>query len=135
MKREIIAAGTILALALLLSACYHTPKTTSQASTVSSPSPDLASITTGATVTWSDEAGFAAAEVTVKAGEKVEFKNQGSAVVQINSDPHPTHTSFPVLNIGQIASGSLKSAVFDKAGTYKYHNHLNASQRGVIIVQ
>lgn len=127
--------GVVLASALLLSACYHTPKTASQTQSVSSPSPDLSSIPASATVTWSDEAGFAAAEVTVKAGEKVEFKNEGKSVVEVNSDPHPTHTSFPVLNIGRVAAGQTKSAVFDKAGTYKYHNHLNASQRGTIIVQ
>lgn len=127
--------GVVLASALFLSACYHTPKTASQAQSQSSPSPDLSAIPASATVAWSDEAGFGEVEVMVKAGEKVEFKNQGKSVVEVNSDPHPTHTTFPVLNIGRVAAGQSKGVVFDKAGTYKYHNHLNASQRGTVIVQ
>ena len=133
-RQKIVVLGAVLVGGLLLSACYHNPKTVTQTGTVSSPSPDLSAISTGAVVIYSDS-GFSPVEVSVKVGEKVEFKNQGTSVVEVNSGPHPTHTSFPVLNIGQIASGLSKRAVFNLPGTYKYHNHLDASHQGTIIVE
>lgn len=85
-------------------------------------------------IDFSDE-GFNPAETKAKVGEKVEFKNSSSATVQVNSAPHPVHTLFPELNIGAIEPGSSKSLTFSKVGSYTYHNHLNASQKGTIVVE
>lgn len=87
----------------------------------------------GATIEYSDN-GFSPEEVKVKVGQRVDYKNSSSKAVQVNSDPHPVHTTFPILNLNFVAQGETKSIVFDKAGTYKYHNHLNASERGTIVV-
>ena len=79
--------------------------------------------------------GFQPSSLTIKAGETVVWSNQGGDTSNVSSSPHPTHTDYPPLNLGDIAPGASVSLVFPTAGTYKYHNHLNASQFGSIIVQ
>ncbi len=85
-------------------------------------------------VTVTDK-GFEPQTVTVKAGTRVVWTNKSAAEVTVNSAVHPTHLLFPFLNLGNFADGSSVSVVFEKAGTYKYHNHLNASQTGTVIVE
>ena len=71
----------------------------------------------------------------MKVGESVEFVNNSSSNVQVNSAPHPTHELYPELNIGVIAPGETKSVTFTTAGTKTYHNHLNPSQNGQVTVE
>lgn len=86
------------------------------------------------TVTLSAD-GFSPATLTVKAGTEVTWTNKSGAVGNVNSDVHPTHTIYPPLNLGKFADGESLSLTFDKAGTYGYHNHLDSSQTGTVIVQ
>jgi plastocyanin len=80
--------------------------------------------------------GASPKSVTIKKGESVTWENSTSDVVQINSAPHPAHTDYPPLNtVGQVAVGAKKSLSFPTAGTYKWHNHLNPSANGSIVVQ
>lgn len=130
--KKLAALGLVFSSALILSACnlYKSPAT--------STTPTEQEVTTtpaeGNVVTYSDS-GFAPATLTVKVGQAVTFKNSSMSTVQVNSAVHPTHTLYPQLNIGSIASGQSKSVTFAKAGTYKYHNHLNAGENGTIIVE
>ena len=80
------------------------------------------------------DSGFSPAQVNVKVGDTVTFENDSKASVQVNSAPHPSHTQFPEFNIGSIAPGESKSVKLTTAGTKKYHNHLNSSQSGSIVV-
>jgi len=79
--------------------------------------------------------GFSPASLTVKTGTKVTWKNTSGEAATVNSDPHPTHTDYPPLNLGSFQNGGTLSLIFDKAGTYGYHNHFNPSERGTIIVK
>jgi len=79
--------------------------------------------------------GFIPKELTVNTGTKVTFRNVSGQTIAVASDPHPQHTSYPPLNLGQVVNGNTVSLVFDKSGTYNYHNHLNPSQKGTIVVQ
>lgn len=79
--------------------------------------------------------GFSSSTLTVKAGTKVTWINKSGGQATVNSNPHPIHTSYPPLNLGNFSEGGTPSLVFDKPGTYQYHNHLNPSQTGTIIVQ
>ena len=88
----------------------------------------------GNLITYTDS-GFSPAQVSVKVGDTVTFKNDSKASVQVNSAPHPAHTQFPELNVGSIAAGESKSVKLTIAGTKKYHNHLNPSQSGSIVVE
>ncbi len=132
--QKILIVGTIGVSALVLAACTKTAgQSTSNANqspaAVGSTSPEAAN-----TITYSDN-GFSPNPINVKVGEAVTFKNASSSVVQVNSAPHPAHNLYPILNIGAINPGESKSITFTSAGTYKYHNHLNASQNGQIVVQ
>lgn len=80
-------------------------------------------------------AGFSPKEVTIKAGEAVTWMNGESVVHVVNSAVHPTHQLYLPLNLGNIQAGGKASLTFPTAGTYKYHNHLNPSLTGSIVVE
>lgn len=132
--KKLAVLGVIFSSAIILSACnlYKTSSTnTNQEST---PQQATESPVGGNVITYSDS-GFSPAQLKVKVGEAVQFKNDSTSSVQVNSAVHPTHTLYPELNIGSIAAGESKSVAFTQAGTYKYHNHLNASENGMIVVE
>jgi len=79
--------------------------------------------------------GWSPSTLTVKAGSTVTWVNNEEVEATVNSDPHPVHTDYPPLNLGQFAKGQKLTLKFDKAGTYGYHNHLSPGQKGTIIVQ
>lgn len=79
--------------------------------------------------------GFEPKTLTIKAGTKVVWTNKSGGTATVNSAPHPQHTDFPPLNLGEFGDGQSLELVFEKPGTYKYHNHLNASQFGQVIVE
>lgn len=79
--------------------------------------------------------GFQPQTVTIKVGEKVVWVNKSGVESNVSSAVHPTHLVYPPLNLGSFADGASVSLVFDKAGTYKYHNHLNPSQFGSVVVE
>lgn len=80
-------------------------------------------------------AGFSPSTLTIKVGTKVTWTNKSGNQAAVNSIPHPVHTNYSPLNLGSFADGSTLSLIFDKVGTYGYHNHLSPSQTGTIIVQ
>ncbi len=79
--------------------------------------------------------GFSPTSLTIKAGQTVTWVNKSGEAATINSAPHPVHTSYPPLNLGNFPDGGTLSLTFDKPGTYGYHNHLNPSEQGTIIVE
>lgn len=79
--------------------------------------------------------GFDPVTVTVKVGTKVVWTNKTGAVATVNSDLHPTHLLNPFLNLGRVENTASVSVIFDKAGTYKYHDHLNPSRTGTVVVE
>ncbi len=81
------------------------------------------------------ETGFNPQNLTVSVGAKVTWTNNSGASLQVSSAPHPVHTDFPALNQNSIDDGESVSFVFEEVGTYKYHNHLNASHFGSVTVE
>ena len=82
-----------------------------------------------------DGKAFSPASLTVKAGDTVVFKNNSTSAFWPASGPHPTHTNYPEFDPKKaIPAGGSWSFVFTKVGTWPYHNHLNSSQFGTIIV-
>jgi plastocyanin len=91
--------------------------------------------------------GFSPANVTVKAGDKVTFINEGTSAMWIAADPHPSHEGYSGTTrsqhcpdtantaLDQCASGNTYTFTFTKKGTWQYHNHMNASSRGTVVVQ
>lgn len=97
------------------------------------------------TVIYSD-AGFSPKVLTVKKGTTVTFINQGTKDMWVGADEHPTHTSYAGTTkndhcpdtegvaFDQCDRGATYSFTFKKVGTWEYHNHTAASDRGTVIV-
>lgn len=80
--------------------------------------------------------GFNPTSIAVKKGTQVTWTNTDSKPHQVASDPHPTHTNFPALTDDEaLNKDESYSFTFEKAGTYTYHDHLNPSKTGTVIVE
>ena len=79
--------------------------------------------------------GFSPETLTIKSGTTVSWINKSRRTASIDSDPHPTHTAYPPLNLGRLQANRTFLLTFDKPGTYGYHNHLDPTKRGTIIVE
>lgn len=87
-----------------------------------------------ATITYTDN-GFEPKQTTVKSGDTVRITNNTGSPMSLDSDPHPTHTIQPELNVGDVEPGQSKTFVITKVGTWGFHNHDNPSHTGSITVQ
>ncbi len=89
--------------------------------------------TTTISITGSE---FSPASVEITKGSKVIFVNNTSSTAQVASDPHPLHTDFPEFGAGPVLQpGESFEFTFTKEMTFKYHDHLNASSSGTVIVK
>lgn len=88
----------------------------------------------GSIVTYTDT-GFAPATVTVKKGTTVTFVNGSTKSMWVASAVHPTHQLLPGFDqLKSVAKNGMYEYTFAKVGTWKYHNHMNASDTGSVIV-
>ncbi len=131
--------GVVIVLVVATALVLNTKNTTqTNTNTAANPTPTTQQAieektnSTSVTVTAN---GFEPKEITVKAGDKVTWTNQSDTKVTVNSNAHPTHLLWPFLNLGAFDNGEVVSVVFEKAGTYTYHNHFNSSQVGTVIVE
>lgn len=95
------------------------------------------------TVAYTDS-GFSPKTITIKSGDTVVFTDQASDAFRVASNPHPLHNGYPTTG-GCVSStfdscvdinpGQSWSFVFDIVGSWGYHNHLNPSEGGTIVVQ
>ncbi|OGZ68418.1 MAG: hypothetical protein A3D44_00555 [Candidatus Staskawiczbacteria bacterium RIFCSPHIGHO2_02_FULL_42_22] len=96
------------------------------------------------------DSGYSPSSLTIKAGDTVTFKNQSSAQIWTGSAMHPVHAVYSGTTLQQHcpdvenddfdeckgdASGTSWSFTFNKTGSWGYHNHVNSSHFGKIIVQ
>lgn len=100
-------------------------------------------------VTYTDD-GYSPAEITIQLGQTVRFINQSSGDMWPASAVHPTHEVYDGTTLREhcvdgasdtfdacrgIAVGESYAFTFDKQGTWRYHDHLDASEFGSITVQ
>jgi plastocyanin len=109
----------------------NTPSTSNSPTSSSSSN---SSASAAATITYADS-GFSPKSVTVKSGDTVEIKNTSARDMQFDSDPHPVHTGDPELNVGAVSPGQSMTFKVTTKGTHGYHNHLNPSDTGTIVVE
>lgn len=132
--KKAIAIGTIASTPIFITGCNIYQKASIPSGPTSTQPTGEATIKDASTVIFAN-GQFTPNKAEVKKGQKVIIKNDSSTRIEFNSDPHPTHSLYPELNIGSIEAGGLKTLTISKEGTYTYHNHLNASQRGQLIVE
>lgn len=100
------------------------------------------------TVTRANE-GFTPQMLTIKKGSTVKFVNNSGADFWPATAMHPTHTVYPGSGIEKcgtpeesaifdacrgLPAGQTFSFTFNQAGEWAYHDHLNATVFGKIIV-
>ncbi len=142
-SRKVAIIAGVASMSLLLSACSLYP-TSNQTQTQTQNQASGAGQTQnqpaqGSQVVTFTDSGVNPAQVTVKSGQTVTWTNNSSKTVQVASNPHPTHTANRELSNGQsvldLASGKSASVTLTKTGTWGFHDHLNPSTVGTVIVQ
>lgn len=120
------------------------------ASAPSAPATNNTANGTSATVMFTDNS-FSPSSITVKKGQAVTWVNQGTEAMWVASASHPAHTVYggtsrdehcatgyagatPFDECAGAQPGGTYTFAFDKAGTWKYHNHLGTGETGTVIV-
>lgn len=85
---------------------------------------------------------FQPQEITVRKGTKVLFLNESKQQrpMYVASNDHPTHERYPEFDTATVnqkfpAPSESFSFVFDRIGTWAYHDHNFPSARGIINVE
>jgi hypothetical protein len=127
----------IITLVIMAGGYFLLKSPTSQApsSNLAPPSPNVVIYT---------DSGYSPNVLRVKVDAIAVFQNQSSQSMWTASANHPTHTVYPTSGgcLGStfdacagIPPGNSWSFKFNKAGTWKYHNHLNPGDTGTIVVE
>lgn len=73
------------------------------------------------------------------AGESVTWVNQTNKEVEIGADPHPVHTGNREVSSGKfvlsILPGRSARIMIKTKGSFGFHDHINPSAHGTIIIQ
>ncbi len=86
------------------------------------------------TVTFRSGA-FDPARIEIRAGQTVRFENASGGAVRPASHIHPTHEIYPEFDSRRaIRSGESWAFEFDRAGYWRYHDHLDPSRTGLVVV-
>lgn len=122
----------VVALLVIGAGVYFMVQQNSSTPLSSSPAAETQAVM--ATITYTDS-GYSPETTTVKTGQTIAIKNDSETQMQFDSDPHPIHTTNQELNVEIVEPGEVKTFTVTKTGTFGYHNHLNPSQTGKIIIE
>ncbi len=135
-----IAAALVLILTVTVAAVLLANR--DSAAPAATPAPEVeatvmpdASNTPGTVTVTLGRGAFTPDEVTVEAGQSILFVNESGAPAIVASDPHPTHTDLGGFESGTLESGASYLFVFNERGSWGFHNHLNPSHTGTVIVR
>lgn len=105
--------------------------------TVSEPEPEAIQEITGDIVQVRMEGlKYDKTDITIKQGDTVQFINGGDDIYWPASNIHPTHGIYPEFDPRHpVQKGESWSFVFDKKGSWRFHDHLHPTITGVIKVQ
>lgn len=87
------------------------------------------------TVSYTDS-GFVPETIEINQGDTVRFVNNSSVGMWVASDSHPAHdilSTFDQFGIGE--SGESYDYTFNRVGSWDYHDHIDASKLGTVIVK
>ncbi|MBI2644238.1 MAG: hypothetical protein HYW95_01860 [Candidatus Wildermuthbacteria bacterium] len=151
MNKIIIAVVIVILIAgggyFLLKARSNNPQSSLENSLQPSASASPSSTEQGSAIVRYNDNGFTPATLTINQGETVLFKNESSRSMWVASAAHPSHRVYSGTSLeqhcpdtsgmafDQCGAGGEYSFPFAKTGTWQYHNHLNPSDTGTILVQ
>lgn len=79
--------------------------------------------------------GFQPSFIAIRVGDIVKFRNDADTALWVASNPHPTHSEYPELDMhASMSKGGEFSFKFDRTGTWGFHNHLRTSHQAVVSV-
>lgn len=119
--------------------------TTSDATSSNETSNEAMDQSVDATVSYT-ASGFSPATVEISQGDTVRFVNEGAGEMWVASAVHPTHTEYAGTSrqehcengsedtFDQCGTAGSFTFTFDQAGEWGYHNHVNSSHQGTVIV-
>jgi len=82
-----------------------------------------------------NEDGFQPNEITILKGQSVTFQTTRGKIFWPASDPHPAHDVVPTFDpLLPIEPNETWTYTFDEVGSFKFHDHLAPSYRGVVHV-
>ena len=132
-------APLFVALALAVASCGggDSPSSPSPSPTPTpTPTPTPGGSTATITIT---SAGVSPKDIVVTRGARVTFVNNDGVGHDMNSNPHPEHTSCPDMNVGFVApSQSGQTQVLNITRTCGYHDHnqpSNGNLQGTVKIE
>jgi len=130
----IIATVVIAALLIILSYWAGTNEKKEEAQPTKASPEESVKATASVDITAK---GFSPATITIKKGTLVTFTNKDKKEHQVASDPHPNHTKLAGFDsVTNLKTSNTYSFLFEKAGTYTYHDELNPLKfKGTVIVK
>jgi len=79
--------------------------------------------------------GFIPATVKVLPGSQVTWTNSDNKAHKVASNPHPIHSEVKGLESPDLDPGASYTYKFDQKGSFGYHDHLNLTRLGTVIVE
>jgi plastocyanin len=131
-------------IALFLYGCVQQPAPTATPSTTATAAPTATPSAAATNVVEIAASGFSPSSITINAGDTVTFVNRDSAKHWPASAVHPTHSAYPEPGgcIGSkfdacrgLSQGESFAFTFTHVGTWKYHDHLNPTTTGTVVVR
>ena len=87
------------------------------------------------TVITHDESGFNPEVLIVDADTTITIHNESQRDIEFSSDPHPAHTANPEMNAPVLPPGESQELHLTTTGDWGYHDHLNPSATGRVVVE
>ena len=85
-------------------------------------------------VIYTDVNGFTPGRLDIQTGDTVVFVNDSSGFFWPASNVHPSHDILPSLNAYKpLKSGETWSHQFTETGYWRYHNHIQPDETGLIV--
>jgi|AntRauTorckE6833_2_1112554.scaffolds.fasta_scaffold39978_1 plastocyanin len=80
--------------------------------------------------------GFSPNFVEINQGDTVEFINQSNRPMWVASNNHPAHDILSTFDQFSVSGfGDSWQYTFDRKGEWEYHDHVNASVEGIVMVK
>jgi len=135
----LIAFAVLIILGIIgvvgLNSQSQTKKGVTSPSTTTTPTPSATQDKDVAlTLTYTGK-GFEPNLNTIKVHSTVRIRNRSVRLLRFVSDPYPTQTDEPELNVGELQPGEGKTFFVSQKGTWGYHNALDPSERGTLIAE
>jgi plastocyanin len=125
MKKIIVISGVLAILALVGIVHIHN----------SGPAIEQVQPTGNVTEVHMTEEGFEPSDITIAPGDTIRWVNDGKDWHWPASNLHPTHLLYPEFDpLKPVAAGASWDFVFEKAGDWKFHDHLHPDKGGVVHV-